>query len=378
MSDYNSGDDGRSSESDSDYRRVDLKSFHFCKTHQPGEMRRSCQDCSNALRVISDKSLISRLFASVNDKTASSASGMKSRFKGRCDQVIPTMSLSEEMMDTAKDLLNKGKFTSKSAWNEVVKKHLVLPDHQHDALSGDLKSEDVFNKFRKDRRFKNIFKYQAEIRDCLKFYRIAERPVFSVVDILNSQLTSLREFGEDIGLKYPESAPPRSGDVSVPRHARTVADNLEFSSAADALSIPVELLDSIDWSRVHNDDKDKIIDAMEEYRVTMGKKFVSLYSSISDAINNMEDLMIFHFDLWSHCDASMKELLRSKLACLFRNDVRSEILSSLNSKPDKDGGIFGGTLWSCEGPQSLNSEIPYNTNLSSKTKNINIFRLKEV
>ena len=117
---------------------------------------------------------------------------------------------------------------------------------------------------------------------------------------------------------------------------------------------------------------------MEEYRVTMGKKFVSLYSSISDAINNMEDLMIFHFDLWSHCDASMKELLRSKLACLFRNDVRSEILSSLNSKPDKDGGIFGGTLWSCEGPQSLNSEIPHNTNLSSKTKNINIFRLKEV
>ena len=346
MSDYNSRDDGHSSESDSDYAEVDLKSFQFCKTHQPGEMRKSCQDCSMALKVISDKSLISRLFVNSGpdnvNASSSASSGMKSRFKGRCDQVIPTMSLSEEMMDTAKDLLSKGKFTSKAAWNDVVKKHLVLPDHQHAALSGDLRSEDVFNKFRKDRRFKNIFKYQAELRDCIKFYRLAERPVFSVVDILNSQLTSVRKFGEDIGLKYPDSAPPRSGNVSVPRHARSTANILDFSSAADAMPIPAELLDSIDWSR--DDDKDKIIDAMEEYRIVMGKKFVSFYSSISDAINNMEDLMIFHFDLWSHCDASMKELLRSKLASLFKNDVRNEILSSLNSKSDKDGGIFGGTL----------------------------------
>ena len=376
VSDYNSRDDGHSSESGPDDREVDFKSLHFCKTHQPGEMRRSCQDCSIALKVISDKRLISRLFAnsgSTTLKDSPSSSGMKSRFKGRCDQVVPTMSLSEEMLDTAKDLLNKGKFTSKAAWNDVVKKHLVLPDHQHDALSGDLKSEDVFNKFRKDHRFKNIFKYQAEIRDCLKFYRIAERPVFSVVDILNSQLTLVRKFGEDIGLKYPESAPPRNGDVSVPRQTRTTANNLSFSSAADAMPIPVELFDSIDWARIRNDDKDKIIDAMEQYRVDMGKKFVSLYSSISDAINNMEDLMIFHFDLWSHCDASMKELLRSKLACLFRHDVRNEILSSLNSKPDKDGGIFGGTLWSCERPQSLHSGIPHNTNLSSKTLKILLF-----
>ena len=343
MSDYDSGDDGHSSESGSDFAEVDLKSFQFCKTHQPGEMRKSCQDCSIALKVISDKNLISRLFTNSDTvKAASFPSGMKARFKGRCDQVVPTMSLSEEMLDTAKDLLSKGKFASKAAWNDVVKKHLVLPDNQHHALSGDLKSEDVFNKFRKDRRFKNIFKYQAEIRDCLKFYRLAERPVFSVVDILNSQLTAVRKFGEDIGLKYPESAPPRSGNVSVPRHARSTANILEFSSAADAMPIPAELLDSIDWSR--NDDKDKIIDAMEEYRLTMGKKMVFLYSSISDALNNMEDLLIFHFDLWSHCDASMKELLRSKLAALFKNDVRDEILSSLNSKFDKDGGIFGGTL----------------------------------
>ena len=74
MSDYNSGDDGHSSESGSDDKEVDMKSFHLCKTHQSGEMRRSCQDCSMALIVISDKSLISRSFANSGPDNMKAAS----------------------------------------------------------------------------------------------------------------------------------------------------------------------------------------------------------------------------------------------------------------------------------------------------------------
>ena len=64
---------------------------------------------------------------------------------------------------------------------------------------------------------------------------------------------------------------------------------------------------------------------------------------MSDTLNNIEDLLIFHFDLWSHCDAFMKELLRAKLAFLFKEDIKEAIRSS-SIKSDKDGGLFGGTL----------------------------------
>ena len=87
---------------------------------------------------------------------------------GRCDETVPTMSISDEVLDTVADILSQGQFKGRSTWHEVVKKYLVLPQSQHDKLTDDLKSEDVFNKFRKQKRFNAVFKYQGEVRDYLK------------------------------------------------------------------------------------------------------------------------------------------------------------------------------------------------------------------
>ena len=72
---------------------------------------------------------------------------------------MPTMSLSDDVLDTIADILGQGQFNGgKSTWNEIV-----LPQLQHEKLSGDLKSEDIFNKFRKQKKFQYVFKYQREL-----------------------------------------------------------------------------------------------------------------------------------------------------------------------------------------------------------------------
>ena len=51
--------------------------------------------------------------------------------------------------------------------------------------------------------------------------------------------------------------------------------------------------------------------------------------------------------MYGHCDASMKDLLRSKLMGLFNSNVRNEIMSNLN-KSEEPGGICGGIVWLCK------------------------------
>ena len=73
---------------------LDLNSVRFCSTHKPGKMVGTCKSCSVALEIISDSRIVSKLF------DEPSTSGLKSRYGGRCDDVIPTMSLSDEVSPT--------------------------------------------------------------------------------------------------------------------------------------------------------------------------------------------------------------------------------------------------------------------------------------
>ena len=72
---------------------VDHKSFAFCKTHIPGQLDKTCPQCIIALSVVTDPSLLSRLFG---DDT--NISDMKSRFGRRCDEIVPTMKLDADTM----------------------------------------------------------------------------------------------------------------------------------------------------------------------------------------------------------------------------------------------------------------------------------------
>ena len=346
-SDVSSFDGASDAEDDrNDNNDVDITSVRFCATHKPGNMIRSCQSCSVALKMVSDRILVARLFGEASQDvttTSSSTSGIRTRYGGRCDETVPTMSLSDDVLDTVADILGQGQFNGgRSMWNEIVKKHLVLPQPQHEKLSGDLKSEDIFNKFRKLKKFQYVFKYQGEVRDCLKNFRLSERPIFSVVDLLNTELSSIRKFGEEIGFSYPKVPPPRDG-ANVPRDrgSGTTTDSLKFISKANIIPCP-RLIEFLDNAHLDRDIKEEIFDLVEEYRESVGDKIVRFYNSVADTLNKMDDFLIFHFDLFSHVNASMKELLRAKLASLFKGDVRDEILQSIKKADKSSNGIFGG------------------------------------
>ena len=57
------------------------------------------------------------------------------------------------------------------------------------------------------------------------------------------------------------------------------------------------------------------------------------------------------FSLYGHADAGLRELIRERLANLFKSDLRTEILSASSSKKreeeDKEDpkGLFGGVLF---------------------------------
>ena len=51
------------------------------------------------------------------------------------------------------------------------------------------------------------------------------------------------------------------------------------------------------------------------------------------------------FSLYSHCDSSFRELLRDRLASVFKKDVKTEVLDQSSSRSLKDEiprGVLGG------------------------------------
>ena len=124
----------------------------------------------------------------------SEESSLFSRYSGRCDEIQPTIELSDFVIKLAHDVLTKGKF--KKDWDRIVRKYLTLPSSQYEKLSQDIKLEDVFYQFKHDKRYKNLFKYHKEARIALKDLRIAQRPVFAVIQRLNKELLRFRDIGE--------------------------------------------------------------------------------------------------------------------------------------------------------------------------------------
>ena len=235
-------------------------------------MVRTCKSCSVALKIISDSRIVSKLF------DEPSTSGLKSRYGGRCDDVIPTMSLSDEVLDTVLDILSKGQFKGgRTTFADITRKYLVLPHPQHKKLTDDLMNEEVFNKLKRDKRHRNIFRFQGEIRDCLKYFRLSERPVFSIMDMLNTKLSVTRKFGESIGLIYPLIPPSRSG-VNVPRDSssRISSDNLKFDSKTGIFPVP-DITGLFDFLQLDRREEDEVMQFLENYRSSIGEKVLDFY-----------------------------------------------------------------------------------------------------
>ena len=52
-------------------------------------------------------------------------------------------------------------------------------------------------------------------------------------------------------------------------------------------------------------------DLLETYRAAVGDKFVDLYDMFSSNLNASDDLLIFHFDMLSHVNAQLRELMNN-------------------------------------------------------------------
>ena len=121
----------------------------------------------------------------------SEESALFSRYSGRCDEVQPTIKLSDFVVELAHNVLTKGKFRNQKDWDRIARKYLTLPTSQYEKLSQDIQLEDVFDQFKYDKRYKNLFKYHKEARSALKDLRIAQRPLFAVIQRLNRELIRL-------------------------------------------------------------------------------------------------------------------------------------------------------------------------------------------
>ena len=128
---------------------------------------------------------------------------------------------------------------------------------------------------------------------------------------------------------------------SVPRDGRKVLDKLRVESTDELFSVP----DTIDFAARHGYVATQELQEMfVNYREDIIKKFTYLYTSVSDAFTIIDDYMIFYIDLYSHCDAAFRDLLRESVATVFKAPIKAEILKKSSAKKlkDKPKGLYGG------------------------------------
>ena len=340
QADYDSSSSDDNSESDGE-RDHDISKYHFCPDHKSGSMKQNCDTCAAALSVISDKELVNKLVS----KTADPSN--LSRYAGRCDDVEPTLLLSAMTVELARETFSEGKFRDRKVWNDIVQKYLTISHPDHLKLTQDISTEDIFNKFRRDRKYNYIFKFLSEMKQAMKDMRLTQRPIFSIIQSLSESLSNLRKLGEDVGLSFPETAPSRKG-TNVPRGGRKVPDYLDYESCTNIFPCP-DLSQFVDQARLTDEDGDVLADLFGKYREGIVQNFMHLYNSQATALTGFDDNLMFYRNLYSHADASLKDLMRDKMASLFKPDVKSEILakssSSAGTSSKVHNGIFGGTFF---------------------------------
>ena len=68
---------------------LDFKNLELCPQHKAGDMTKDCSKCKAALGLINDDNTVKLLTLN------STKSNLISRYAGRCDDIVPTMSLHE-------------------------------------------------------------------------------------------------------------------------------------------------------------------------------------------------------------------------------------------------------------------------------------------
>ena len=219
---------------------------------------------------------------------------------------------------------------------------MTLPADQHELLAADIKAEDVLNKFRREKRFSHVFTFQKDLVNCLKNLRVAQRPIFSLIERTNKKMLDVKNIGVKCGIEFSDTPPAKSGG-HVPRVGRVLTDQMHVSDFGNVLPRP-DISDLVDQAKLSEEQAEQVVATLEAYRSSVGKSFMGLFESYTEFLNSTEDFLIFYSDLYSHCDGSLRELLREKMASLFKRDVKTDVLkqSSHKNLNEKPNGLFGG------------------------------------
>ena len=349
----NSSSDDDSSDDDvsNSEAEIDVSNIHLCSDHPSGSMTHDCKVCSDSIALMKPSpTVLEKLLRSGASTDSGSGNALLSRYGSRCDETSATLTLDPAVIQLAKDTFTKGTFRDQKKWKEIIKNFLTLKREDHESLSEDINPESLFTKFKKEKRFKELFKYANDLKDSLKNLRISQRPVFKVVQVVNSELQCLRSIGEADGVQFVDVAPPRSG-ADVPRHSRQLLDNLKIKpEIGTKLFKRPDLSGFIQEAGLNDMLAKKLVDIIKDQRERAAKKYLNLFERAAEALTCIDDQMIFYLDLYSHADGLIRDLLRDKLASLFKVDIKSEVIKDSDSKTlaknkETSKGIFGGIFF---------------------------------
>ena len=76
--------------------------------------------------------------------------------------------------------------------------------------------------------------------------------------------------------------------------------------------------------------------AMNGFRQDLVAKIGVLYDVVANSTTMTDTLVDFYFNLYSHCDGSLREFIRSKLACHFKENLREVVQAHDIPRAERD------------------------------------------
>ena len=180
--------------------------------------------------------------------------------------------------------------------------------------------------------------------DCMRNLRVAQRPILSLIEKTNDGFAVIKKLGVDAGVAFTDNPPLRHSEI-VPTEGRKVPDRLNVESYAD-LFPRHDMGQLIKDAKLSDDQAKAVADFIEQYRTDVGTNYIDLFSGVSSMLADSEDLLIFYTNLYSHVDGQMRELVRDRVASLFRSDIKNDVLNKTKPKElnEKPSGLFGGKI----------------------------------
>ena len=145
----------------------------------------------------------------IDTELVSQDSSLVDTFLQRTDKIEPTLVLSPVSMTIGSGVFGRTPYAI-SHFNSVVNKFLRLDKEQNEILTKNLRDEDIFHKFEKDRRFQAHFDFKKNISMCLHDLWVIQRPIFMAVSDLHDFYMKIRAAGNGAGIQYDGPGPQQS------------------------------------------------------------------------------------------------------------------------------------------------------------------------